>query len=582
MTERSDKQFAPTGHVRDAFLDARSSGMTLNEALDHVHVSWHTYRGWRRRYPTFKIRDDVAKGVKPKKISPQFMQVDGDSTFADKRYAYFAYESYFHHHAIIDAIETAPEGGVTLILLPPEHGKTTVVADYISILIAEEPNTRVGYISGGLGFARKAVGRQQSRMSPDGPTPRYFQHYGPFFEEGRDGKPWTTDYFTVLKSDHDEQDYTMEARGWTSRIAGARLDYVFIDDIQELRTLNQTEDMVEKFRQDILSRVSQHGKTVIIGTRVGERDFYWALIEADLIDKLVLLPATEGEVVDCPLGEKCDISHIPHEKPLCPEMWPAHALARKRKQVGENAWWRNFQQKPRNAKDQTFTEQMIEDARNGMATVSSVRERVRGWRRFAGLDPALTGGNSLMVCEATGQTIRGIYLDRQFNMVRTENILAEIDKAWRQTGFTDLTIEVNAYQKSLGNDERLRNLSRLRGFRIRPHTTGVNKADPDFGVASMASTFIDGLIEWPWGDQRSQDMFGVLEAELHAWREGVATKKIRQDTVMTLWFCWLFWQKRRKAWLTEDAKLGPLFTTRRVPWTPQGYEAIQQLARSLG
>ena len=38
-------------------------------------------------------------------------------------------ESYWHHRQMIQAIEEAPLMGVTLILLPPEHGKSTTCPD---------------------------------------------------------------------------------------------------------------------------------------------------------------------------------------------------------------------------------------------------------------------------------------------------------------------------------------------------------------------------------------------------------------------------------------------------------------------
>jgi hypothetical protein len=432
-------------------------------------------------------------------------------------------------------------------------------------------------------MARKAIGKQQRRMEPAATLrfPRFHTAFGPFHEEGRDTRPWTKDYFTVVKADHDEQDYSMEARGWTSAIAGSRVDLLVVDDIQSLRSLSQTNDMLDTFRQDFLSRVGREGKVIVIGTRVGEKDIYQALIDNDLVDRLVQLPATEGEIADCPLGARCDLPQIAHEVPLCPEMWPIHDLARKRKHVGESAWWRNYQQKPRNSLDATFTEDMVAGARNLLETLSTAARLTPGWRRFAALDPAIRGGNSLIGCEANGASLRVVGLSRNFDMVRAENIIDDIDRGWKLWRYTDLIIEVNAYQKALGNDERLRNLSRLRGFRIHQHTTGINKLDPDFGVASMASVFTDGQIEWPWGDEPTRAIMGILEAELLAWRDGVPTRKLRQDTVMSLWFCWLFWAKRRKGWLMEDTRVGPQIRRQGLPWAVQGYDAVRNLAGAL-
>lgn len=579
------QQWESTAEVRQAFLELVATGLTAAQAREKMGIEASRYTTWRRRYPDWKAElDRRTHIVRTTKITPDKIELGADSTFADKRFAYFGFQSYWHHHRIIEAIETAPAGGITLILVPPEHGKSTLVSDWVSCEIAEKPNVRIAYVSEGLGLSRKACGRQQRRLEPDGAIkfPRLHTTFGPFHEEGRDTRPWTTDYFTVCKADHDEQDYTFEARGWKSAIAGSRVDVLIVDDIQSRKSLVSTIEMIETFRQDFLSRVGREGKVIVIGTRVGEKDVYQALIDNDMVDRLVMLPATTGEIVECPLGKRCDLPNSPHEKPLCPEMWPIHDLARKRKMVGENAWWRNYQQKPRNAIDCAFSEEMVAQARNDLLTQADCKPRRPGYRRFAGLDPSLTGGNSLLVAEADGARIRVLDCDRHFNLTSVENILELIEQAWRRWEFTDIIIEVNAFQKALGNDERLKAIANLRGFRVHPHTTGINKLDPDFGVAKMPSTFKDGLIEWPWGDDAAKSAFTVLETELCAWREGVPTRKLRQDTVMSLWFCWQYWQKRRKAWLEDDsAQVFSRPARTGLPWAIQGYEAVKQLAGVL-
>jgi hypothetical protein len=61
----------------------------------------------------------------------------------------------------------------------------------------------------------------------------------------------------------------------------------------------------------------------------------------------------------------------------------------------------------------------------------------------------------------------------------------------------------------------------------------------------------------------------------------VPTRKLRQDTVMSLWFCWLFWAKRRKGWLMEDTRVGPQIRRQGLPWAVQGYDAVRNLAGAL-
>ena len=83
-----------------------------------------------------------------------------------------------------------------------------------------------------------------------------------------------------------------------------------------------------------------------------------------------------------------------------------------------------------------------------------------------------------------------------------------------------------------------------------PHYTGANKADPDFGVASVASVFgqtrrlVDGgrevfvpssnLLELPDPD-KSTGIRTLIE-ELLTWEPGKTGKQLRMDGPMALWF----------------------------------------------
>lgn len=570
------------------FVDLLIEGRTKGQALAEISVAMNTYASWRRLDASFKAKVDAATG------SPKAKSVDGKwkGSIAEGRKRFFGFDSYYHHRMILDAIETTPPMGITLVLLPPEHGKSTVICDWVCINVGLNPNLRVAYVSEGLGLARKAARRVKNRMTiPSAENAAFIARFGPFREDGSE-KPWTADYFVVDKADHDEQDYTFEARGWKSAIAGSRVDVLIIDDIQSRKSLNATSEMLETFRQDFISRVGKEGRIIIIGTRVGEEDIYQGLIDEGIVNRIVMLPATEvGDEVPCPLVEAryaellkgrpdsslsvdervdlkiaaqkaCDAGQgappafpdgtpIPHERPLCPEMWNAHQLAVRRGQVGEVAWWRNYQQNPRRAGDLTFTEQHIDDAKDLLRVIGE-RTLTGPLLRLAGLDPSLTGGNALVIADGNYQTLQVLDAEIRFGMARVEAILERIDVFWKRHGFSELIIEVNAFQKALGNDDRLVNLARLRNFRIRPHTTGLNKLDESLGVAAEATSWSLAEVRLPYGDSHSRDVMTPLINQHLAWRPLVATRKIRQDLVMALWFAWLYWMHRRKGLLEVE------------------------------
>lgn len=141
-----------------------------------------------------------------------------------------------------------------------------------------DPEFRITVGSEGQDMSRKILHRVRSRMEAHGPYPAYVAQYGPFTPQNDSGRrtlqPWGADYFNIFKkAEHDERDYSMVGLGWRSKIAGTRTDHLHVDDIQSRVSLNLSEQMLDVFRQDWLSRPGENGRTTINGTRVGEGDF---------------------------------------------------------------------------------------------------------------------------------------------------------------------------------------------------------------------------------------------------------------------------------------------------------------------
>jgi hypothetical protein len=163
-----------------------------------------------------------------------------------------------------------------------------------------------------------------------------------------------------------------------------------------------------------------------------------------------------------------------------------------------------------------------------------------------GVDPALGGGFARVVCDL-GDKLTILDAVTTYDLSRTEeqiDLITETVKKYRPSA---VIIEFDAQQKGLGNDDRMRALSALWGFQIRPHITRGTKMDEVFGVASMDQSFKVGDIRIPYGDQLTQDRMSHLLNQLRAWRPDIKTKNLTQDLVMALWFVWRHWMQIRKA-----------------------------------
>jgi hypothetical protein len=521
--ERHGPQAQARKERQSIFLGMIANGRTVKAAAAEVGIAVGTYHSWRKEFPEFRSQVDAIRMGSKTALDTTF-----DGGFISFRKKYFGMDTYWHQREIINAIETAKPGEIVLVNVPPEHGKTTVLEDWCNYMFGMDPNVRITYISEGLAHARKILGRIANRMIDARVAGDYIARFGPF-KVANDRRPWSADFFRVWKSDHDERDYSMEARGWKSRIAGTRTDWLLIDDMQSTLSLNQTMRMIEVFRQDMLTRPGREGHIVIVGTRVGIGDIYDALVELELVrpKNHICLPAMRD-------GES-----------LCPEMWPKELLEERRRLVGEDVWWRTYMQAPRQSMDATFTDDMVTKSlditrRTGEKSDDMVAT-------VCGLDPALAGHNALHVAAYNADTYQVLDIDDASGLARVEAILERVEKMALAYHFDDLIVEANAYQKGLGADERLRELSRIYGFRIHTHQTGKNKVDDAIGVARMPNSFIEGSMSIPAADEATNARMLMLLNQLRGWRADIATRHLIQDQVMAMWFCWLFWQKKRRS-----------------------------------
>lgn len=520
------------------FLNYRRAGLTVREALYQVGRSQVSYENWRNNDSWFRGQcDAIALERKMEKEDD-----DHRNDFGAFRHLWFKHESPWFHMAAIEAIEKAEPGSVTMILLPPESGKSTLLEDYICWKLAVEPTHRFIVGSEKHTHGKKMVGRIKNRMEPGGPFPSYVSHFGPFAPQlGDDGyQPWGSDFFNVRnKGQEDERDYNVAALGFGAGIIGTRTDTLVVDDPQSRKSLSSTDQMVETFRQDWLSRPGAIGKTIILGSRIDELDFYNALIEADVVDTLIKFPAHDME-----------------GRWLWPERYSPEQYQRMRKNVGEAAWQRNYMMRPQAAGESAFTQEMLDNASDPFRAIWS-DPPADTMELAIGLDPGF-GINATMVaafCPGRMVILNG---RTDHNLKNNQEIIAILgqmieDHRTPTKWVSQVIIEDKAFQKGLLQDESLVRLRDRYGFSVHPQNTSGTKNDSDFGVGSMAAGMFRGEIVFPGSDDEATKRFReALDSEMRAWRPRKRGTQLKQDMVMSLWFLWILWRRRR-----DYVTLGP-------------------------
>jgi hypothetical protein len=292
---------------QDRFISLIAGGMKRVDATATIGVAEQTVAQWLFRDPDFKRRyvqaRDKAKGIYQPEVEPF------DAAFRER---------FFHHNGqpattpphmqqLLDVIneqvriaeEEQSRDRRVLILMPPEHGKSTVaVEEYLVYRIAMDPGFRASIVCATQGKARKRLGAIARMLTDRSQYGDLIDTYGPFRSEHRlDGKPWTADYFMHLGAPANQRDYTCQAIGWTGDIYGDRNDLIVYDDIATLK--NQTpaeiEKMWEKTWGEFRSRIRKGGLFIVIGTHMREGDIYSVMEEKGFFTDKVVMPAIVRE-----------------------------------------------------------------------------------------------------------------------------------------------------------------------------------------------------------------------------------------------------------------------------------------------
>lgn len=550
---------------RYRMLELLRDGVTVKDAIAEIGVTDRTWRNWRRDHKEFRAATDAVRGMLDPDRDTDALKL----SFTAWRKKYLDSDTTWFQAQLAEAIDDESIGGgtITLCLFPPEHGKTTLVEDYITWKFCVNKGYRVTYGSESQAHSRKALRRVRNRLEIDGPFPRLVSDYGPFAPAKRSwdhqgNQPWGQDFFDIYGRDKsDERDYSMVALGFGSQIAGSRTDLLVGDDLTSMRNNSQAPKLLETFRQDWLSRPGTKGRTVIIGTRVADGDLYDLMEQADLPDRIVRFKAHDPariELFDTPW--------------LWPDRYDEDEYAKMRKNVGEAAWARNYQQAPRLAGDSTFTDEMIENAKVPLRSV--IHNPPEGTVGIVvGLDPGF-GINATVGLGAAKDRCHVLGGRKDVGLTNNEQIMAACEQTYLDARGTTrlpwlhLVIEDKAFQKGLLDDAAMKDLQRKYGFSVHGHQTGINKYDENIGIPAMARDFRREVIELPGGTDPDTERFMVdFVPQMLRWRPNVKGTALEMDLVMAFWFGWLWWSKFRDALDSHHTNRQSL-DTGGLPWRP--------------
>jgi hypothetical protein len=467
--------------------------------------------------------------------------------------------SYLHEAMVYDP--ASPKR--LLINVPPEHAKSTVITvNYCVYRIAMDPNIKITIVSKTQERAKEYLYSIKQRLSHE----RWSKLQAVYGSAGgwkEDADTWKADRI-YLSRDSTEKDPTVQALGIGGQITGARSNLIILDDVVTTSNAHEWEKQLLWLQRDVVTRLGDNGKLLIVGTRIAANDLYREIRNAEhwtggrspftyLAMPAVLEFADKPEkwVTLWPKSnvpwEGSDENIVPDEDGLYPK-WDGGALFRRRSEVSPSAWALVYQQQDVQ-EDSIFPPLCVQGSVNRMRKRGVLKAGNPGhpsergsWYTIMGLDPAMTGNTAAVIMTVDRNSRKRYILDVENMFDPTPQKIQKLIQEWvEKYRPQELRIETNAHQKAYALDDDLRQFLASTGVRFSSQFTGKNKWDTQFGVAAMSGLFgtmrgttfnNDNLMELP-AVEGSEGIKALIQ-QLITWEPNT---KGKTDCVMALWFC---------------------------------------------
>lgn len=556
-------------------LEYVKQGLTLPDALARAERKQDVMKLWRKD-STFMKALESARSEGERTLSI----VTGDAKF---KIGFEQFSQEFldspifpHHRSWIDVLEARtpswlhpsmtyePSSAKRLLInVPPEHAKSTVITvNYCVYRIAMDPNVKITIVSKTQERAKEYLYSIKQRLSHE----RWAKLQAVYGSTGgwkEDADTWKADRI-YLSRDSTEKDPTVQALGIGGQITGARSNLIILDDVVTTSNAHEWEKQLLWLQRDVVTRLGDNGKLLIVGTRIAPNDLYreirnpehWtggktpftyfampAVLEYDDDPKKWVTLWAKSHIP----WEGSDDDITPDENGLYPK-WDGEALFRRRSEVSPSAWALVYQQQDVQ-EDSIFPPACVQGSVNRMRKRGPLKPGVPGHPKekgafytIMGLDPAMSGNTAAVIMTVDRNTRMRYILDVENMKDPNPQKIQQLIEGWvSKYSPQELRIEINAHQKAYSLDEELRSYLANHGVKFSSQFTGKNKWDTSFGIAAMSGLFgtmrsgdhqNDNLIELP-----SQDLSEGIKAliqQLITWRPET---KGPTDCVMALWFC---------------------------------------------
>lgn len=464
-----------------------------------------------------------------------------------------------------DWVRQALRNDRLLLNVPPRHAKSELFSVWFPLwLICLDRNLQILILSETATLAKKFATKIAWNLEWNA---RLIAEHGRFRPD-TEAAPWRPLSGELLVHGRERQvesgDLTVQIRGSGQQILGMEADIIVGDDVvgRESASSESTRDKLSEYwHGDVMTRLSPHGRAIVVGQRIHFLDLYGEL--ADKVDEYtglliwrhIVMPAVSRFP-----SMDAEGNEVPAEV-LWEREWPYRRLMKTKADItrrkGSQLWSTMYQQEPLPPTGVTVAKEWIFgdsthrgciDRNRTAGTFASLQNllgldedteipddlrRKTKTVRVMSLDPPQERAGGLIIADVVQD--REVFTCGTIEMHQLRPGIQEVHRLIREkAGYYQpeyLIIEQNGAQRWFKEDPGFVAWHRRTNIRLLPHATGQNKQNPDWGLQSLSVDFELGRIRLPYGDADSRAMSGLLIDEVTTHPFGDF-----DDLFMALWF----------------------------------------------
>lgn len=353
-----------------------------------------------------------------------------------------------------------------------ESGKTSQLSIGRTLFeLGRNPNLRICIVSNTHGQASKVLRAVAKYVEQSEDLRRVFPGLIP-------DEPWTGGQLTVKRA-YVSKDPSVQVFGIHGNVVGSRIDLLILDDIldpENTRSPALRDDLWHWYHATLAGRLTANARVLCVGT---------AYHPDDALHRFSQQPGWHAKrfpVIDPATGQ-----------PRWPERWPLSRIEEKRIEFGPGEFARQMLCLARDDADSRFKQEWIDTCLKRGAELElpvTMPERLMGCRVYTGVDLAVQRHSAAdyTVLFTIAVHPNG---DREVLSISTgrwsgPQIIERIVEAHGRWG-SIVIVENNAAQ-----DFILQFTRNSSAVPVLPHTTGRNKANPEFGIESVGTEMKNG------------------------------------------------------------------------------------------